>query len=987
MLVNGKVTKVSADTKADYTITKPSSFFTPVTNLIPTLSAVSGARVLLGEKSSLQAMTLINREAPLVQPLSSGDKSFHELYGKQVSLASHHDGEVHHISDDSIKIKDNRGDIHDYPLYNYHIMGRESYLHHTPSVKVGDKVKQGDLLAHSNYSDKQGALALGMNLKTAIMPYRSKNFEDAFVISESAAKKLEAEQLLPIRLELMGGIETNKDKYISLFPNKFVNSQLAKIDSSGVVRKGQIVKNGDPIILAYKPKTLKSLDLHLGKLARALRNAYSDVTITWELEHDGEVVDVAHTAGLITITIKTTRSMSYADKLSNSFGAKGVVTVVSDAEMPQGEDGKPIDVLLNSMSITSRVAPALPITMALGKVAQKTGKAIKLEGFTPGSLVKQTIENIDKHGIKDIEKVYDPLSGTHMEVFTGPLYYTRLHHIAEDKVSSRAAATSYDINAQPARSGEDSSKRIGSLGTTVALSNDAKAVLRDMAVVRATKNDDFWTALKLGHNPPPPKVPFIFHKFVSHLEGAGVNFRQEGERFNIFPQTDKDIEKLSNGAITQPLTYKLKKDELIPEAGGLFDPEHTGIYGDKYNHIDLSFKITNPISEDYIRKLLGITKNKFDEMLVSGELEKTLNGMDLDKEITKTKSFLKSAKKSGRDNQVKVLSFLLMLKEQGMQPKDLLLSKVPVIPAQYRPIMAQGKQILSADVNELYKDLLLVNNTVKENKELSDIHPELINQAKKKVYDGVKAVYGLGDPISSKSVEKGYKGLLATALGFGSSAKESMYQAKVVNKPLDLTGRAVLLPDHSLGLNEASIPQTVAWNEFSPFVVRRLVRRGVPATKAVEYVKNKHPMARECLLEEMVDRPGIVTRDPLLNKYGFQGFYLKMNPDPKDYSIKLHPLTFAPFGGDSDGDQLNIQLPASEDAKEEIKEKLIPDKNLISHSNFGPVYIPSNESATGLFAASYEKNDNNPHKFKSEEEVVKAYLAGKLNVGDNIEIA
>ena len=239
--------------------------------------------------------------------------------------------------------------------------------------------------------------------------------------------------------------------------------------------------------------------------------------------------------------------MSFGDKLNMPFGAKGVVHITPDTQMPQGEDGKPVDVLLNSMSITSRVAPGLVNTIGLGKLAQKKGKPLNMTAFTKGSAVQKVIDALDKNGIKDTEKLYDPESGKHIDVLTGPLYFNRLHHIAEDKVSSRSSATSYDINMQPSKAGSDEkAKRIGNLATTVALSNDAKAVLRDIATVRSTKNDEFWTALKLGHTPPPPKVPFIFNKFISHLKGAGVNVVQDGSKFHIMPQTDKDITALSS---------------------------------------------------------------------------------------------------------------------------------------------------------------------------------------------------------------------------------------------------------------------------------------------------------------------------------------------------------------------------------------------------------------------------------------------------------
>jgi hypothetical protein len=934
-------------------------------------------------------MTLVNREAPLVQSAPKNSKvSFNQQFGKLVSVSSTVTGKVTKIDEDSITVKDMSGKEHEHDIYHNYIVGRDSYIHHTPIVKVGDKVDKGQLLATSNHSDDKGTLAIGMNLKTAIMPFRSLNFEDALVISETAAKKLEGEQLIPIRLEIARGISTDKDKYISLFPNKFYNDQLNSIDSNGVIKKGAKLKHGDPVILAFQPKTLKSLDIQLGKLSKVIRNAFSDITTTWGYEYDGEVMDVAATSKIISVTVKTKRPMGHGDKLNMPFGAKGVVHITPDAQMPQGEDGKPVDVLLNTMSITSRVAPGLVNTMGLAKLAEKKGKALNMSGFTEGSAVKKVSDILIKNNIKDTEKLYDPISGKHIDVMTGPLYFNRLHHIAEDKISTRSSATTYDINMQPSKAGsEEKAKRIGNLATTVALSNDAKAVLRDIATVRATKNDDFWTALKLGHTPPPPKVPFIFEKFLSHLRGSGVNVHQDGSKFYIFPQTDRDIVAMSKGEIKEPLTYKIKKDELIHEDEGLFDPVLTGIHGDNYNHIALNHKIPNPMVEEHLRKLLKMTKANYEDAIVSGKLEKELKTLNIDNKITELKNLVATKRKSGRDDAIKALSFLTMLKQNNLTPEDVMLSKVPIIPAQYRPVMVQGDQALTADVNELYKDLMLVNNSLGDAKEIKDIDPEHIDTAKKQIYSGVKAVYGLDEPINQKSVEKSYKGLLASALGLqGGSAKESMFQAKVVNKPIDLVGRAVLLPDAKLNLNQASIPQQVAWDIYSPFIIRRMIRQGVPATKAREYLDNKHPLALNALHEEMDDRPGIVTRDPQLSKYNFQGMYLKMNPDPKDFSIKLNPLVFKGYGGDSDGDQLNVQLPATDEAKDEIKEKLLPEKNLIYHRSFSPIYTPSNEAATGLFAASYEDYKNKPVKYNSIQEVVRDFLAGKLDVGDRVDV-
>ena len=987
-LDNGKFKREEdGHSEADYTFNSPSDFFSTPTNLIPALSSTSGGRIVIGDKSALQAIPLIHREAPLVKSVGrDGDTPFVEHLGFVMgSVFAKDNGEVTAVTSDELHVKHgNKDEVYD--LYDHHSLSKKTYLHNTAVVKVGDRVKKGRLLAKSNYSDEQGHSALGTNLTTAIMPYRSGNFEDAFVVTESGAKKLAAEQLIKIYLEKNFGVETGKQKYVSLFLNKYNNSQLGNTDEDGVAKKGVTLHKGDPVILAVSPKTLRNSDLQLGNLSKALRNAFKDASETWDYEHPGTVSEVSKSGGSITVTLLTKRSLQVSDKVNVAFGNKGVVgSIVRDSEAPTMEDGKPVDIILNSMSITSRVSPALPIVMAIGKVAQKTGKPINVSQFNKGSAVDDAIKLLKEHGVSDKEKLYDPVTGRHLSAFVGPMYVTRLVHNAEDKISERGQGGAYTIDWQPSKlDKDDAAKRVGNLSTTALLSSGATAVLKDIALVRSVKNDEYWRRLKLGQPLPSPKTPFIFDKFIASLRGAGVKVDKKGDIYSILPQTDKDITEHSFGAIENASTYKIKKNEMIPEKGGLFDPAIVGVTGEKYNHIDLKMGVPNPISEEYLRKLLKVTQKQYEDLIVSGEIKKKLDAIHVDQEVSKYEALVKSTRKTDRDNNLKILIFLKTLQKNNLKPSQLFITKVPVIPSQYRPITVQGDMVMPSPVNLLYKDLILNNNTIDRVHELPE---EIQRKVKLGQYNAVKAIYGLGDPITRKNQEKDVKGLLATMLGAqGGSAKGSVFQSKVVNKPLDLVGRGVLVPDAALDLDEASIPQEMIWKLYKPFVIRRLVMRGIDATKALEYVKAENPLAKEALMEEIKDRPGIVSRDPALHKFNLTGFFLRPNADPKDKSIKLHPLTFKSFGADSDGDALNVQIPVSSDAKEQIKDRMLPSKNLLSPRNFAPVYVPSNESGLGLYQASTVDNKGTVKKYKSREDVLKDFHSGKLEVGDRVEI-
>lgn len=972
--------------QAEYEYPSPRDFFTTSTALIPGIGGVNPIRVLLGAKSVNQAVTLKDRQTPLVRSTSvEGETPFIEKYGKWLCVQAENDGEVKSVTKDELKCAEN-GKAKVYELYNHYNIGRKTFISNYAKVQAGQKYKKGDILATSNYTDDNGHLALGTNLTTIIATARKgAGFEDAIVLSQTGAKKLTSQQMLKYQIEKKFGLEANKPKYISLFPNRFFNAQLDKIDNEGVIKVGSKVAYGDPLILAISPKAVKSTDLALGKLSSLIKNAFTDHVVVWDHEAEGEVVDAVKAGDLISVNVRFDNPMHEADKLSNSWGAKGVVRIVPDSQFPQMKDGTVPDLMLNSMSITSRVAPALLLTLGLGKVAQKTGKTQTLQQFAKTSKLDSVEALMKKHGVSDTEELYDPISNTHVKMAVGPLYFTRLVHNAEDKVSFKGQGAGYTLDATPGKTDEESTKRVGNLGTTSLLSHGSEEVLKDFTLIKSQRNDEFWRSLKLGQPLPVPKVPQIFEKFIASLQGSGIKVTQRNGVFQLLPMTNTDIGKMSKHAIDNPLTYRVKEDRLIPEKGGLFDPEKIGIFGNQYNHIDLNFAIPNPISEDYLRKLLKVTKEQYLKLVTSGEIKSKLEGLDLAKEIAKYKDYLKSGRRTDRDDAVKILGFLQTLKKNNVSLKDLILNKLPVIPAMFRPVVAQGGMTLSADVNYLYKDMMLNNDALKNTHNVPD---HVVEELKKKQYEGAKAIYGLGDPIGVKNHEKGFKGLLAKAVGLkGVSPKTSMFQMSVVNHSLDLVGRGVIVPDATLHMDEASIPQEILWNIYKPFIMRRLVQKGIPATKAVEYIDSRNPIANEALHEELKVRPGVVTRDPALHKFNLLGFWLKPHADPKNNTLALNPLVCKGFASDHDGDQQNVGVPVLESARREVIDKMLPSKNLVNPKTMSFMQVPANEGALGLFTLSQKSKKSNIHKFTHEKDVINAYNAGLLNPDDQIELA
>lgn len=288
---------------------KSDLMFTPTTLQIPFIEATHPQRAAMGAKMTTQAVSLVNREEPLVTTNGADFVNQNILIPKaKVS------GTVTKIDKDKIIIKDALGKEHEHNIPHNFPLNYTSFLHATPKVKVGDKVKQGDILAEHNFS-KNGKLALGINLDVAFVPYKGLTFEDAIVVTESGAKKLSSEHMYNEELDLSGGLETKKDKYVSYYPNKFNINQLNNLDADGVVKKGTKLHNGDPIILALRKKRESPEVLAVSKMSSRISNPYNDEAIIWNKDYPGEVIDVVKTGSHIKVSIKATAPLVVGDKL------------------------------------------------------------------------------------------------------------------------------------------------------------------------------------------------------------------------------------------------------------------------------------------------------------------------------------------------------------------------------------------------------------------------------------------------------------------------------------------------------------------------------------------------------------------------------------------------------------------------------------------------------------------------------------------------
>ena len=328
VLKNGQFQEVP-DSEVDYEFTNPQQLFTHELNLIPFQNAVQSQRTFYTSKFWNQAVPIEHGEVPFIQTLRDKDtnETFQNYVGKKTGVVSANENDdgatVTAITPDEITLKSSSGKTIRKPLYNNYSFNRKTYVSNIPTVKVGDKIKKDQILARTNYTDDKGNLAMGLNARVAMVPYKGWTYEDSIVVSEDFAKRMASQHMYGFYQDKdSDAIKTSKPHYETMFPGKFDREQLKNIDDNGVVKVGTKVHYGDPLILSTKARMISSKDQELGRLSKYLKNTRSDASVTWDHHSDGEVTDVVKTKDGWRVNVKSVSPLKEGDKITQLSGNK-----------------------------------------------------------------------------------------------------------------------------------------------------------------------------------------------------------------------------------------------------------------------------------------------------------------------------------------------------------------------------------------------------------------------------------------------------------------------------------------------------------------------------------------------------------------------------------------------------------------------------------------------------------------------------------------
>jgi hypothetical protein len=538
------------------------------------------------------------------------------------------------------------------------------------------------------------------------------------------------------------------------------------------------------------------------------------------------------------------------------------------------------------------------------------------------------------------------------------------------------------------------SKRISLMDVNALLSHGATETLRDAGAVRGQKNEEFWLQFMSGYTPRQPRVPLTYEKFVNQLKAAGINVVRDGSQLHVMALTDPDVKRLAgNRVIKHGDTVHFDKG-LQPVPGGLFDPQLTGGHGGNlWSAIPLEEPLPNPVMEEPVRRILGLTQKQYEQVL-GGEhhlgnhgsgpaaIRKALGDINLPREIAAARLQMTGSSKSKRDEAVRRLGYLKAAQKAGLKPEDWVLSHAPVLPPAFRPVSVMGQSGLPlvSDANYLYKELLDANKNLRDMKK--DLGEAGVGAERLALYHAFKAVTGLGEPVTAKSQERGVRGVLKNI--FGSSPKFGTVQRKLLASAVDVVGRSVITPNPDFDMDTVGLPEDKAFEVYQKFLVRRLRRRGLDFTAALKHVKDRSGLARDMLLEEMHDRPVLINRAPVLHRFGIMAFKPQL---VKGDTMQVSPLITKGFGADFDGDAMQFHVPVTDEAKEEAYRRLLPSKNLLSPADFrGPMHAPSQEYLGGLYHATRGKSKKRVRTFRNREDALDAYRRHEIDLDDPVRI-
>jgi DNA-directed RNA polymerase subunit beta' len=437
---------------------------------------------------------------------------------------------------------------------------------------------------------------------------------------------------------------------------------------------------------------------------------------------------------------------------------------------------------------------------------------------------------------------------------------------------------------------------------------------------------------------------------------------------NLLDLTLRDIEKViyyTNYVVIDPGDQDVKERELIDEDTYLELREKAKAEGDTEFHAD--------IGAPAVRTLLS----RLEIDRVADELRKgvaTETSQHRKKQMLKRLKIVDAFRNSGDGG------------DDRNDPAWMILNVIPVIPPDLRPLVPlDGGRFATSDLNDLYRRVINRNNRLQ--KLIQHRAPEVIlRNEKRMLQEAVDALFDNGR--RSKAIRGRGKRPLKS-LSDMLKGKQGRFRQNLLGKRVDYSGRSVIVVGPELRLHQCGLPKTMAVELFKPFIIHKLVEKGIAETvkRAKKIVERESPEVYEILEEIIQDHPVLLNRAPTLHRLGIQSFEPVL---VEGKAIRIHPLVCAAFNADFDGDQMAVHVPLSFEAQLEARVLMISSNNVLKPADGRPVAEPSQDMVLGCYFLTkalpdFQERVNDAPYYGSLAEVETAVAVGRLNYQSPIQ--
>ena len=321
---------------------------------------------------------------------------------------------------------------------------------------------------------------------------------------------------------------------------------------------------------------------------------------------------------------------------------------------------------------------------------------------------------------------------------------------------------------------------------------------------------------------------------------------------------------------------------------------------------------------------------------------------------------------------------------QRNRPEWMVMKVVPVIPPELRPLVPlDGGRFATSDLNDLYRRVIIRNNRLKRLIEIKA--PEVILRNEKRMLQ--EAVDSLLDNSRKSSAVKSEGNRPLKSLSDSLKGKQGRFRQNLLGKRVDYSARSVIVVGPELKMHECGLPKDMAAELYKPFVIRKLIERGIVKTvkSAKKIVDRKDPIVWDILEYVMKGHPVLLNRAPTLHRLGIQSFQPKMI---EGKAIQLHPLACTAFNADFDGDQMAVHLPLGNEAVLEAQMLMLASHNILNPANGAPITVPSQDMVLGLYYITKlrPKAQGEGLIFYGPEEATIAYNEKKVSIHATIKV-